>query len=88
MNDTGWMALDEAQQAAGKAAARLVEEAELSFVMLLFADDRVGAVISNIEPANAVKLIEQRSRRPRPRSWSRTSKAMADCIKKERRTCR
>jgi hypothetical protein len=59
MNDTGWMALDEAQQEAGKAAARLVEEAELSFVMLLFADDRVGAVISNIEPANAVKLIEQ-----------------------------
>ena len=56
---TGWDLMDAGQQAASKAAARLIEDAKLRFVMMLFRDDRVGAVISNIDPAQAVGLIEQ-----------------------------
>ena len=56
---TGWDLLDLDQQAASKAAARLIEDAKLRFVMMLFSGDKVGAVISNIDPPNAVGLIEQ-----------------------------
>ena len=56
---TGWDLLDLDQQAASKAAARLIEDAKLKFVMMLFSGDRIGAVISNIDPPNAVGLIEQ-----------------------------
>ena len=56
---TGWDLLDLDQQAATKAAARLIEDAKLTFVMMLFSGDKVGAVISNIDPPNAVGLIEQ-----------------------------
>lgn len=54
----GWALLADEQQEAGKAAARLIEDADLKFVMMLYRDDRIGAIVSNIEPADAVELIE------------------------------
>jgi hypothetical protein len=62
---TGWDVMDLDQQAAAKAAARLIEDARLTFVMMLFRDDSFGAVISNIDPPNAVGLIEQALRAAR-----------------------
>jgi hypothetical protein len=53
-----WDMLSPHQQAAAKAAARLIEEAELQYMMMLFSAGGVGAVISNIEPTDAVRLIE------------------------------
>jgi hypothetical protein len=53
-----WDMLAPHQQEAAKAAARLIEEAELQFMMMLFSTDGVGAVIGNIEPVDAVRLIE------------------------------
>jgi hypothetical protein len=53
-----WAHLSPHQQEAAKAAARLIEEAELQFLMLLFSTTGVGAVVGNIEPTDAVRLIE------------------------------
>jgi hypothetical protein len=53
-----WDMLAPHQQEAAKAAARLIEEAELQFMMMLFSHGGVGAVIGNIEPTDAVRLIE------------------------------
>jgi hypothetical protein len=53
-----WDMLSPHQQEAAKAAARLIEEAELQFMMMLFSDGGVGAVLGNIEPVDAVRLIE------------------------------
>jgi hypothetical protein len=53
-----WDMLSPHQQEAAKAAARLIEEAELQFMMMLFSTGGVGAVIGNIEPADAVRFIE------------------------------
>jgi hypothetical protein len=53
----GWAHLNQQQQDAVSAAARLTEDAGLRFVFLMFAEDGVGAVISNIEPADAVPMI-------------------------------
>jgi hypothetical protein len=53
-----WDRLSPHQQEAAKAAARLIEEAELQFMMMLFSTTGVGAVIGNIEPTDAVRLIE------------------------------
>jgi hypothetical protein len=53
-----WDMLSPHQQEAAKAAARLIEEAELQFMMMLFSAGGVGAVIGNIEPVDAVRLIE------------------------------
>jgi hypothetical protein len=53
-----WDMLSPHQQEAAKAAARLIEEAELQFMMMLFSTTGVGAVIGNIEPTDAVRLIE------------------------------
>lgn len=53
-----WDMLSPHQQEAAKAAARLIEEAELQFMMMLFSAGGVGAVIGNIEPCDAVRLIE------------------------------
>jgi hypothetical protein len=53
-----WDMLAPHQQEAAKAAARLIEEAELQFMMMLFSHGGGGAVIGNIEPVDAVRLIE------------------------------
>jgi len=53
-----WDMLSPHQQEAAKAAARLIEEAELQFMMMLFSAGGVGAVIGNIELVDAVRLIE------------------------------
>jgi hypothetical protein len=53
-----WDMLSPHQQEAAKAAARLIEEAELQFMMMLFSAGGVGAVLGNIEPVDAVRLIE------------------------------
>jgi dihydroxyacetone kinase DhaKLM complex PTS-EIIA-like component DhaM len=53
-----WDMLAPHQQEAAKAAARLIEQAELQFMMMLFSAGGVGAVIGNIEPVDAVRLIE------------------------------
>jgi hypothetical protein len=53
-----WDMLSPHQQEAAKAAARLIEEAELQFMMMLFSHGGVGAVLGNIEPTDAVRLIE------------------------------
>jgi hypothetical protein len=53
-----WDMLSPHQQEAAKAAARLIEEAELQFMMMLFSAGGVRAVIGNIEPVDAVRLIE------------------------------
>jgi hypothetical protein len=55
---TAWSQLSPHQQEAAKAAARLVEDAELAFVTMLFSSQGGGAVMSNIEPGDAVRLIE------------------------------
>jgi hypothetical protein len=53
-----WDQLSAHQQEAAKAAARLIEEAELQFMMMLFSAGGVRAVVGNIEPVDAVRLIE------------------------------
>ena len=56
---SGWLQLTDKQQEAAKAAARLIEDEGLQFLLLLFGDDsKRGAIIGNIEPADAVRLIE------------------------------
>jgi hypothetical protein len=47
------------QKQAASVAADLVADAEMRFVMMLFCHDGVGAVISNLEPAQSVGMIEQ-----------------------------
>ena len=54
----GWDMLSSQQQDAVRAAARLIEDQGMSYVMLLFSGDKQGAIISNTEPADAVRLIE------------------------------
>jgi hypothetical protein len=56
--NSGWTQLTETQQAAAKAAARVIEDEGLQFLLLLFGDDKRGAIIGNIEPSEAVRLIE------------------------------
>jgi hypothetical protein len=53
-----WALLSPHQQEAAKAAARLIEEADLQFMMMLFSAGGVRAVVGNIEPTDAVRLIE------------------------------
>ena len=55
---SGWSQLTDQQQAAAKAAARVIEDEGLQFLLLLFGEDKRGAIIGNIEPADAVRLIE------------------------------
>jgi hypothetical protein len=50
--------LSEEQQEAIRQAGRILAVAELGFVMMLFGDGKQGAVAANIDPANAVRLIE------------------------------
>ena len=57
MNDA-WSQLTLKQQAAAKAAARVIEDEDLQFLILLFGDDKRGAIVGNIEPKDAVRLIE------------------------------
>lgn len=54
----GWDLLTPHQQDAAKAAARLIEDQGMNFMMLLFGENKQGAIIANIEPADAVRLIE------------------------------
>jgi len=54
----GWDLLTPHQQDAAKAAARLIEAQDMTFMMLLFGHDKQGAIIANIEPTDAVRLIE------------------------------
>ena len=58
MTPSGWVLLTEEQQAAARAAANLITDVELQFVMMLFGEGKQGAVISNIHPNNAIELIE------------------------------
>jgi hypothetical protein len=53
-----WDHLSPHQQEAAKAAARLIEQAELQYMMMLFSPDGGGAVLGNIEPVDAVRLIQ------------------------------
>jgi hypothetical protein len=55
---SGWSQLTPEQQAAAKAAARAIEDEGLQFLLLLFGEDKRGAIIGNIEPREAVRLIE------------------------------
>lgn len=50
--------LTDEQQAAIHEVSSILRKAELGFVMLLFGEGRQGAVAANIDPANAVWLIE------------------------------
>jgi hypothetical protein len=54
----GWDLLSEPQQRAAKAAARLIEDQDMTFLMLLYGENKQGAIVANIEPADAVKMIE------------------------------
>jgi hypothetical protein len=54
----GWDLLSPQQQEAARAAARLLEVQDMNFLMLLFGKDERGAILANIEPADAVRLIE------------------------------
>lgn len=56
---TGWDHLNDQQHEAARAAARVIGEADMTFLMLLFGPDMQGAILSNVEPDNAVRLIEQ-----------------------------
>ena len=56
---SAWTQLTDEQQTAAKHAARLFEAEGLLFLLLLFGDDKRGAIIGNIEPAEAVRLIEE-----------------------------
>jgi len=57
--EQAWSNLSDQQRAATDAAATLLDDVGMRFVMLLFSHDGVGAVISNIEPEKSVGLIEQ-----------------------------
>lgn len=50
--------LNDEQQAAIRQASAILREADLIFIMMLFGEDKRGAIAANIEPANAVRLIE------------------------------
>ena len=54
----GWDLLSREQQDAARAAARLIEDQDMTYLMLLFCQNKEGAIIANIEPADAVRLIE------------------------------
>ena len=56
---TGWDLLNEQQHEAARAAARVIGDADMTFLMLLFGPDKQGAILSNVEPLNAIGLIEQ-----------------------------
>jgi hypothetical protein len=58
MNQTGWDLLTEQQHEAARTAARLVADADMMFLMLLFGEGKKGAILSNVEPEAAVRLIE------------------------------
>lgn len=53
-----WDHLSREQQDAARAAARLIEDQGMTFMMLLFGEEKQGAIIANIEPADAIRLIE------------------------------
>jgi acyl-CoA synthetase (AMP-forming)/AMP-acid ligase II len=55
---SGWAQLTPKQQAAAKVAARVIEDEGLQYLILLFGADKRGAIIGNIEPSQAVSLIE------------------------------
>jgi hypothetical protein len=55
---TGWDHLTEKQHEAARAAARVIGEADMTFLMLLFGPDKQGAILANVEPDDAIKLIE------------------------------
>ena len=57
--NTGWDLLTEQQHEAVRAAARVIGGADMTFLMLLFGPAKQGAILSNVEPDNAVRLIEQ-----------------------------
>lgn len=54
----GWDLLSPHQQDAARAAARLIEDQDMTFLMLLHGKDAKGAILANIEPAEAVRMIE------------------------------
>jgi len=54
---SGWTRLTKEQQDACSAAARIVDAADMRFVFLLFGRDGI-AVISNVEPGDAVPMID------------------------------
>ena len=59
----GWDILTSQQRDAAKAAARLIEDQGMTYLMLLFGGERddtakQGAIVANIEPTDAVRLIE------------------------------
>lgn len=54
----GWDLLTAHQQEAARAAARLIEDQGMTFMMILFGQDKQGALVANIEPADAIRLIE------------------------------
>ena len=56
--NSAWRHLTGQQQEAAKAAARLLADADLRFLMLLFGGNHAGAILANIEPADSVKLVE------------------------------
>jgi len=58
MNDA-WRQLSAEQQEAVIEAARLIQAADMQFLMLLFGEGKTGAIVANIEPSNAINLIEE-----------------------------
>lgn len=58
MMTEGWALLTPQQQDAAKAAARLIEDQGMTFMMMLFGTNEQGALVANIEPGDAVRLIE------------------------------
>jgi len=57
--DDAWRQLSAEQQKAAIEAARLIQAADMQFMMLLFGEGKTGAIVANIEPPNAINLIEE-----------------------------
>lgn len=56
---SGWDKLTEDEQVAASVAGKLLEDAKMRFVIMLFGASGQGAVISNIAPGDAAGMIGQ-----------------------------
>ena len=87
-----WSYLSDEQHAAAKAAVRLLEDADMRFMMLLFGSNKAGAILANIEPADGVTLVEGAlAGPPRPPvegSSSRSRSNKGDCNEPDRNSHR
>lgn len=56
--DEPWMQLTAEQRQAAELAARIIQAADMQFMMMLFGEGKTGAIVANVDPGAAINLIE------------------------------